>query len=66
LDYFRYVVFQDPTWAAKALNLEVDIARLDRLDNGLIAATDPNLKAFFARGGKLLQYPAGTIHRFLH
>ena len=32
------------------------MALADRLDNGLFSPTDPNLRAFFQRGGKLLQY----------
>ncbi len=28
----------------------------DQTDNGLINATDPNLRPFLARGGKLIQY----------
>jgi feruloyl esterase len=32
------------------------VSRADRIDNGSLDATDPNLKAFFARGGKLLHY----------
>ena len=31
-------------------------ALADQTDNGTINAMDPNLKAFFAHGGKLLQY----------
>jgi feruloyl esterase len=55
-DHFKYVVFQDPNWDFKKLNFDSDIALADKRDSGLLNATDPNLKAFFARGGKLLQY----------
>ena len=55
-DYFKYVVFKDPNWDYKALNFDSDIALTDQIDNGTINATDPNLKAFFAHRGKLLQY----------
>jgi len=55
-DHFKYVVFKDANWNPLMLNFDSDIALADKLDGGLINATDPNLKAFFARGGKLLQY----------
>ena len=32
------------------------MALTDKLDNGVLNATDPNLKEFFAHGGKLLMY----------
>ena len=56
LDHFRYVVFKDPEWDWRTFNLDSHVALADKLDNGLLNATDPNLKEFAARGGKLLLY----------
>jgi len=55
-DHFKYVVFKDPDWDYKRFNFDSDVALADKIDNGLINATDPNLKAFFGHGGKILQY----------
>jgi len=55
-DQFRYVVFKDPNWDWRALNLDGDVALADKIDNDTINAIDPNLKPFLARGGKLLMY----------
>jgi feruloyl esterase len=54
--HFAHVVFQNPKWDFRSLNFDSDVALADRLDQGLITATDPNLKPFFDRGGKLLHY----------
>jgi feruloyl esterase len=54
--YFRYVVFKDPSWDYRRMNFDTDLALAEQADNGIISATDPNLDAFFSRGGKLLQY----------
>jgi feruloyl esterase len=54
--HFRYLVFKDPSWSAGQLNFDSDIAVAEKLDDGLITATDPNLKEFFAHGGKLILY----------
>jgi feruloyl esterase len=56
VDYFRYVVFQDPDWDFRTLNFDSDIERIEKLDRDRINATDPNLKPFLVRGGKLIQY----------
>lgn len=56
MDYFRYVLFKDPNWDYRTLNFDSDMSRAEQTDNGTINALDPNLKAFFDRGGKLLQY----------
>ena len=56
IDHFRYVVFKDPSWDFRNLKPETDLARAQDMDKGLINALDPNLKAFLARGGKIIQY----------
>ena len=56
LDHFRYVVFEDPNWDFQTLNFDTDIARAEKLDARRINALDPDLKRFFSRGGKLIQY----------
>jgi feruloyl esterase len=55
-DYFKYVVFKNPTWDYKTLDFDQDVALADKSDNGAINAIDPNLKAFFGHGGKILLY----------
>jgi feruloyl esterase len=54
--YFKYLVFKNPKWDFRSLNLDSDVALADKLDSGLITATDPNLKEFFEQGGKLFLY----------
>jgi feruloyl esterase len=51
-DHFKYVVFGDPQW--NFLTLEFPDAA--RFRNPVVDAVDPNLRPFFARGGKLIQY----------
>ena len=53
---YQHMVFKDPKWDYKTLNFDSDMARVDKIENGTINAMDPNLKPFFARGGKLIQY----------
>jgi feruloyl esterase len=55
-DYWRYVVFQNPAWDYKTLDFDGHIALAEKMDKDLITATNPDLRAFFARGGKLLHY----------
>lgn len=55
-DYFKYIVFQNPDWNYMTLNFSSDIARAEKADSGVINGTNPDLSAFFRRGGKILQY----------
>jgi tannase/feruloyl esterase len=55
-DHFKFVVFKNPNWDFRTLNFDTDIALADKIDNGTLNATDPDLKAFQSRGGKLIQY----------
>ncbi len=56
LDYFRYVVMENPQWDFRALDFDRDVARAEKLDRDRINALDPDLKPFFAHGGKIVQY----------
>jgi feruloyl esterase len=53
---FKYLVFKDAKWNYLTFDFDRDSALADKLDEGVVNAIDPNLKRFFARGGKLLQY----------
>jgi feruloyl esterase len=55
-DQYRYVVFKDPNWDWKTFDFDSDVVRGDLPENLIMNATDPNMKAFFSRGGKILLY----------
>jgi feruloyl esterase len=51
-DYFKYVVFRNATWDYRTLDFN-DVAWYR---NRTVDALDTDLKPYFARGGKLIQY----------
>ena len=53
--HFRYLVFKNAAWDFRSFNFDRDSAAAEQASR-LITATDPNLKPFFDRGGKLIQY----------
>jgi feruloyl esterase len=53
---FMYLVFQDPNWDWKTLDMDRDVAFADKVLSTINMATNPNLKPFFDHGGKLLMY----------
>lgn len=70
---FANMIYNDPKWDFKTFTLEKDGKLADEKLGSILNATDPNLKAFKARGGKLLLYhgwsdaalpPVNTINYF--
>jgi len=55
-DMYRYLVFNDPDWDYKTLNIQTDVARFDKVIGATMNSSDTNLKPYFDRGGKLLMY----------
>jgi feruloyl esterase len=53
---YRYFVFQDPEWDFATMNIERDVAYADQHVGELMNATDPDLRPFRERGGKLILY----------
>jgi feruloyl esterase len=54
-DFWRYWVFDDANWDWRKFDYDRDVAFADR-KLAAVNATDTNLDAFKARGGKLLMY----------
>jgi feruloyl esterase len=55
VEYFKWVVFENPNWDWKTFDFDADTERTEKLEYGM-NATDPNLKPFMEQGGKLLLY----------
>jgi feruloyl esterase len=55
-EIYKYIVFRDAAWDYKTLDLDRDVARAEKAYDGMMDAINPDLTAFFRRGGKLLQY----------
>ncbi|MGH8261160.1 MAG: tannase/feruloyl esterase family alpha/beta hydrolase [Steroidobacteraceae bacterium] len=53
---FRYVVFMNPEWDYRTMNFHADVVRSDHDEAAISNAVDPDLGAYFAHGGKLIQY----------
>ena len=58
LSHYKYIVFKDPNWDFRTLDLDRDVVKADTMDTetGQFNATDPNLGAFKQRGGRILQF----------
>jgi len=55
-DYLQFALFGDPAWNYRTFDFDRDMEKADRLDGGVVAAINPDLREFFRLGGKLLQY----------
>ena len=54
--FFANMVFENPQWDFHTLNFDSDVKLTDDKVASVLNSTDPNLRAFKARGGKLIQY----------
>jgi hypothetical protein len=55
-NYFRYMVFEDPAWNPITANPDTAERTADKKTATFLNATDPDLRRFHARGGKLILY----------
>jgi feruloyl esterase len=56
VSYFRDLVFERPTWDVRSMDFDRDVRSSDVKVGPVVDATNPDLRSFRARGGKLLQY----------
>jgi feruloyl esterase len=54
--FFKNMVYEDPAWDLKTFDLNRDTKVADDKMARILNATDPNLKRFKERGGKLILY----------
>jgi feruloyl esterase len=71
--FFRDFLFANPQWDVQSLNPDRDIKLADDKFGPTLNSDDPNLRAFKAQGGKLIQYhgwgdaaipPQGSVDYF--
>src|SRR4029078_8447760 len=55
-DYARFVLYRDAGWDYRTIDAAAAYAEAMRIDQWTTNALNPDLRAFFARGGKLIQY----------
>jgi feruloyl esterase len=55
-EMYRYIVFNNANWDFKTLNPDTDFAVAEKALGDVMDATNPNLKPFVQRGGKLILY----------
>jgi feruloyl esterase len=53
---YQFMVFKDQNWDYKTLNFDSHADLVDKIENGVINALDPNLKPLASSKGKLLMY----------
>jgi feruloyl esterase len=53
---FKYLIFQDPNWDWRTLDVNRDIDFGEKVLSTVNPTSNPNLKPFFDHGGKLLMY----------
>lgn len=56
VDQLKYLVYADPQWQVEQFDFATDIVKAEQTDQDTLNALDPDLRPFFANGGKLLQY----------
>jgi feruloyl esterase len=54
--FWRYFVFDDPNWDGSSFDFDHDVAFADQKVGAAMNNFDPDLRAFKARGGKLIHY----------
>jgi len=54
--FFRYMVFGDPKWDFRTLDVDRDTRTADQKLGSIVNAIDPSLKAFEDHGGKIIMY----------
>ncbi len=71
--FFANMIFDDANWDFRKFNLEQDTKLADKKMAAILNATDPDLRPFQKRGGKLIMYhgwsdaaisPINSIHYF--
>jgi feruloyl esterase len=55
-DFFRYMVFQDPTWNFRTFDFDRDLAFADAKMGPVVDSNSPDLRDFKSLGGKLIMY----------
>ena len=71
--FFADMVFENPKWDPKSFDFDADMKITDDKFGAILNSVDTNLRAFKARGGKLIQYhgwsdaaipPLGSVEYF--